>query len=133
MGEKDAMQAEIDELRAENAVLKRTDIIDLLQANNEMLAELAALKKQEPIGHVTDQSGHVVWYGYYPPPLHANLYLAVGARPTRDLEPKPTGWDNGLSQDYNKELGKWFANQMGARQQLVEALEVIGMEKKGNE
>ncbi len=35
--------------------------------------------------------------------------------------PKPTGWDNGLSQDYCKELGSWLANRPCARQQ-VEAL-----------
>ena len=31
---------------------------------------------------------------------------------------KPTGWNNGLSQDYNKELGSWFADRPGAREQL---------------
>lgn len=31
-----------------------------------------------------------------------------------------TGWDNGLCQDYDKKLGKWFANRLGARQQLRE-------------
>jgi hypothetical protein len=29
-----------------------------------------------------------------------------------------TGWDNGLSQDYNRALGKWFADRLGARYQL---------------
>ena len=31
-----------------------------------------------------------------------------------------TGWDNGLSQDYDKNLGRWFADRPGARQQLRE-------------
>lgn len=31
---------------------------------------------------------------------------------------KVTGWDSGLSQDYDKGLGRWFANRLGARQQL---------------
>ena len=31
---------------------------------------------------------------------------------------KVTGWDNGLCQDYDKGLGRWFANRLGARQQL---------------
>lgn len=42
-------------------------------------------------------------------------------------EPPPTGWDNGLSQDYCKGLGQWLANRPGARQQLREMLE--SMEK----
>jgi len=29
-----------------------------------------------------------------------------------------TGWSNGLSQDYNKGLGRWFASRLGARQEL---------------
>lgn len=36
--------------------------------------------------------------------------------------PPPTGWDNGLSQDYCKGLGQWLANRPGARQQLREML-----------
>lgn len=36
--------------------------------------------------------------------------------------PKPTGWGDGLSQDYCKELGSWLANRPGARQQLLEML-----------
>jgi hypothetical protein len=36
--------------------------------------------------------------------------------------PAPTGWDNGLSQDYCKGLGQWLANRPGARQQLREML-----------
>jgi hypothetical protein len=37
-------------------------------------------------------------------------------------EPTPTGWDNGLSQDYCKGLGQWLANRPGARQQLREMM-----------
>ena len=37
---------------------------------------------------------------------------------------KVTGWDNGLSQDYDKGLGRWFANRLGARQQLRQDLEM---------
>jgi len=29
-----------------------------------------------------------------------------------------TGWDTGLSQDYNGDLGRWFADRLGAREQL---------------
>jgi hypothetical protein len=29
-----------------------------------------------------------------------------------------TGWDNGLSQDYDRKLGTWFADRLGAREQL---------------
>lgn len=35
---------------------------------------------------------------------------------------KVTGWDNGLCQDYDKGLGRWFANRLGARQQLRQDL-----------
>ena len=35
-------------------------------------------------------------------------------------EPKVTGWDDGLSQDYNKKLGRWFSNRPGARRELIE-------------
>ena len=31
---------------------------------------------------------------------------------------KPTGWDNGLSQDYCAEFGQWLASRPGARQQI---------------
>lgn len=37
---------------------------------------------------------------------------------------KVTGWDNGLSQDYDKGLGRWFANRLGARQQLRQDFEM---------
>lgn len=37
-------------------------------------------------------------------------------------QPAPTGWDNGLSQDYDKGLGGWFADRLGARQELRESL-----------
>lgn len=30
----------------------------------------------------------------------------------------PTGWDNGLSQDYNKELGAWFSEKPNAKEEL---------------
>ena len=33
---------------------------------------------------------------------------------------KPTGWDNGLSQDYCAEFGQWLASRPGARQQIKE-------------
>ena len=32
----------------------------------------------------------------------------------------PTGWSDGLSQDYNRKLGNWFANRLGAQQELRE-------------
>jgi len=31
-----------------------------------------------------------------------------------------TGWNNGLSQDYDKKLGTWFADKPGAKQELRE-------------
>ena len=31
---------------------------------------------------------------------------------------KPTGWDNGLLQDYCAEFGQWLASRPGARQQI---------------
>jgi hypothetical protein len=31
-----------------------------------------------------------------------------------------TGWDNGLCQDYSRELGRWFADRLGAKQKLKE-------------
>ena len=37
---------------------------------------------------------------------------------------KVTGWDNGLSQDYDKGLGRWFADRLGARQQLRQDIEM---------
>lgn len=40
-----------------------------------------------------------------------------------------TGWDNGLSQDYNKKLGQWFANRLGAREELRRTLKEIKMDK----
>ena len=40
----------------------------------------------------------------------------------RDLpEVKPTGYDNGLSQDYDAKLGRWFAEKPNARQEVREA------------
>lgn len=29
-----------------------------------------------------------------------------------------TGWSTGLCQDYNRGLGRWFADRLGAREQL---------------
>jgi hypothetical protein len=40
------------------------------------------------------------------------------AQPVR--EPIVTGWDNGLSQDYDKDLGSWFAGRPGAKHQVRE-------------
>ena len=40
------------------------------------------------------------------------------ARAMLDNAATTTGWDAGLSQDYNKALGKWFADRLGSRQQL---------------
>ena len=37
---------------------------------------------------------------------------------TDEIEPAVTGWDNGLSQDYCRELGRWFADRLGARYEL---------------
>jgi len=31
-----------------------------------------------------------------------------------------TGWNNGLSKDYDKKLGTWFADKPGAKQELRE-------------
>jgi hypothetical protein len=30
-------------------------------------------------------------------------------------EQKPTGWDTGLCQDYNRKLSLWFASRLDAR------------------
>jgi hypothetical protein len=35
---------------------------------------------------------------------------------------KVTGWNDGLSQDYDAKLGRWFADRPGAKQQLRETL-----------
>ena len=35
-----------------------------------------------------------------------------------------TGWNDGLCQDYDKGLGRWFANRLGARQQLRQDFEM---------
>jgi hypothetical protein len=34
-----------------------------------------------------------------------------------------SGWDNGLNQDYCKELGRWFANRVDARHVLRKVCE----------
>lgn len=31
---------------------------------------------------------------------------------------KTTGWETGLSQDYDRKLGAWFADRLGSKQQL---------------
>lgn len=44
----------------------------------------------------------------------------------RDLpEVKPTGYDNGLSQDYDAKLGRWFAEKPNARQEVREAFPTV--------
>lgn len=35
-----------------------------------------------------------------------------------------TGWNDGLCQDYDKGLGRWFADRLGARQQLRQDFEM---------
>jgi hypothetical protein len=32
--------------------------------------------------------------------------------------PQPTGWDNGLCQDYDKKLGAWFSEKPNAKEEL---------------
>ena len=52
---------------------------------------------------------------------HAAAKLAMAAAE----RPAATGWRDGLSQDYSKKLGTWFADQPGARQQLREDMEKV--------
>ena len=33
-----------------------------------------------------------------------------------------TGWNNGLNQDYDRKLGKWFASKAGAREDVRKAM-----------
>lgn len=33
-----------------------------------------------------------------------------------------TGWDNGLNQDYCRELGQWFASRLSAREDVRKAM-----------
>lgn len=33
-----------------------------------------------------------------------------------------TGWDNGLNQDYSRDLGKWFASRLSAREDVRKSL-----------
>ena len=43
-------------------------------------------------------------------------------RKTKPIQPndaRVSGWSNGLSQDYNRGLGAWFASRLGARYQLM--------------
>lgn len=35
------------------------------------------------------------------------------------------GWDNGLNQDYCRELGRWFADRLGAREELRRTIDMI--------
>ena len=42
----------------------------------------------------------------------------------------PTGWDNGLSQDYDKKLGAWFSEKPNAKQELRDVLAQPQSEKK---
>lgn len=37
---------------------------------------------------------------------------------------KTTGWSNGLCQDYDARLGRWFADRLGSRYQLRKELEM---------
>jgi len=39
-----------------------------------------------------------------------------------------SGWDNGLNQDYNRQLGAWFANRIDARYTLRKVFEMDGAE-----
>jgi len=43
-----------------------------------------------------------------------------GITQREELLKKSTGWNNGLSQDYDKKLGTWFADKPGAKQELRE-------------
>jgi len=36
------------------------------------------------------------------------------------MKENSTGWNNGLSQDYDKKLGTWFADKPGAKHELRE-------------
>ncbi len=64
----------------------------------------------------------VVLNGHYQQRAHLddgivhNLYLHPA--PPATVGPVVTGATDGLSQDYNKGLGRWFADRPGARQQL---------------
>lgn len=60
-------------------------------------------------------------------PSHENCYLRgmfdAEAHHGITQADKPTGWDNGLSQDYCAEFGQWLASRPGARQQIKEMFE----------
>ena len=36
-----------------------------------------------------------------------------------------SGWDNGLCQDYDRKLGAWFADRLGAREELREVWSAV--------
>lgn len=40
-------------------------------------------------------------------------------KPSHPPDARVSGWSNGLSQDYNRGLGAWFASRLGARYQLM--------------
>jgi hypothetical protein len=44
--------------------------------------------------------------------VRSGLYVA------RLGQTQPTGWDNGLSQDYDKKLGAWFSEKPNAKEEL---------------
>jgi len=50
----------------------------------------------------------------HPPAKHS------GACDPKDMP--VTGWDNGLCQDYDRKLFRWFASRIDARYQLRRAL-----------
>jgi len=52
-----------------------------------------------------------------------NPVIFGGITKREALLKKSTGWDNGLSQDYNGKLGTWFADRLGAKQQLRNDME----------
>lgn len=79
-----AMQAEIDELRAENAALLAANR-DSMDHYNELRAELEKIKQQEPVGHLA-MDGYFIQNQRYvmengKVPRAMPLYLAPGAQP----------------------------------------------------
>jgi len=42
-------------------------------------------------------------------------------------EPIVTGWDNGLNQDYNKKLARWFSEKPNARQEIRDLFGIQSM------
>lgn len=45
----------------------------------------------------------------------------------------PTGYDNGLSQDYNRKLAKWFSTRLSARNDVRRAFPNTPTKKESNE